>query len=104
MRKAKPRRTAQSGTTASNSTASNSTGASAAPQPADADGLDALAREVDALATESAIRALDAAAKLAGTDDPSAGPRVTDVASDVSAHTRRLEAEIGKVLLARRPL
>jgi hypothetical protein len=50
------------------------------------------------------MRALDAAAKLAATEDPAAGPRVAEVAADVSAHTRRLEAEIGKVLLARRPL
>jgi hypothetical protein len=89
MRKAKPRRSSQ----AQNSAA-----------PADADGLDELARAVDALATESAMRALDAAAKLAATEDPAAGPRVAEVAADVSAHTRRLEAEIGKVLLARRPL
>lgn len=89
MRKAKPRRSSQA--------------ANAAP-PAEADCLDTIAREVDALATESAMRALDAAARLAAADDPGAGPRVAEVAADVSAHTRRLEAEIGKVLLARRPL
>jgi len=65
------------------------------------DGLDTLAETVDTLATDAALKALDAAARIAAADEPAAGMLVARVADDVSARTRRLESAIGKALLAR---
>jgi len=81
---------------------SKPTGPATAP---DADnGIDALAETVDSLATEAALKALDATARLAAADAPTAGARVARVADDVSARTRRLEMEVGRALLSRRRL
>lgn len=66
-------------------------------------GLDTLAEAVDSLATDAALKALDAAARIAAADEPAAGMLVARVADDVSARTRRLETAIGRALLARRP-
>jgi hypothetical protein len=82
---------------------SKRTGADALPGNAvPIDGLDTLAEAVDRLATDAAIKALDAAARIAEADAPTAGMRVARVADDVSARTRRLETAIGRALLARR--
>ena len=73
-----------------------------AKAPEAGDGLDMLAETVDALATDAALKALDATARIAEADAPTAGSRVARVADDVSARTRRLEMEVGRALLARR--
>jgi hypothetical protein len=76
---------------------------SATPSAAeDTNGLDALAETVDHLATEAALKALDATSRIAAADTPTAGSRVARVADDVSARTRRLEMEVGRALLGRR--